>query len=335
MHTKALRLHLTGNIIPCLCMTIKHHVAITGSAGNLGSLLARHMVNDDVDLNLLIHKKDVHPDFLTCPNVCVYRVDLDEPDSLLEAFKDVDTIVHFAGVLFQAAPAKFLPTTNVHYFHNLLQMAIRCKVKRVILISFPHVEGESTPQQPARGRLDAKPLSVHASTRLEEERLLLSQTAVEGVVLRCGMVYGKGILMIEAARFFSRYALLGVWRKKTMIHLISREDFVSATAAAVYSENALGIYHLGDDGVQTLQEFLISATSHWKTRRPWVMPLWMIHTAASLFECCSALTGCRSPLTRDFIKIGQASYYGDTSRMKQDLLPQLRYPTFQDGIHTL
>lgn len=316
-------------------MNIKHRVAITGAAGNLGSLLARHMVNDDVELNLLIHKKNVHIDFFSYPNVSVYRVDLNEPDSLLEALKDVDTIVHFAGVLFQASPEKFLPITNVQYFHNLLKIAIRCKVRRVILISFPHVEGESSPLQPAQGRLDAKPLSAHASTRLAEERLLLSQSEVEGLVLRCGMVYGKGILMIEAARFFSRYALLGIWHKETMIHLISREDFVLATAAAVYNERARGIYHLGDDGVQSLQEFLISATSHWKTRRPWVMPLWMIYTAASLFEACSTLTGCRSPLTRDFIKIGQASYYGDTSRMKQDLLPELRYSTYRDGIDTL
>ena len=108
-----------------------------------------------------------------------------------------------------------------------------------------------------------------------------------------------------------------------------------ATKAAVYNQAANGIYHLGDDGVQTLQEFLDEATAFWGTRRPWQMPLWMINSAAVVFENVSLLTGCRSPLTRDFVKIGQVSYYGDTSRMKADLLPKLKYSTFREGLSTL
>jgi len=28
------------------------------------------------------------------------------------------------------------------------------------------------------------------------------------------------------------------------------------------------------------------------------------------------------------------SYYGDTSRMRLELLPELKYPTFRDGLDT-
>ena len=65
------------------------------------------------------------------------------------------------------------------------------------------------------------------------------------------------------------------------------------------------------------------------------MPLWMINTAARFFELCSRLFGVRSPLTVDFIRIGQVSYYGDTSRMKEELLPRLKYRDFREGIGTL
>jgi nucleoside-diphosphate-sugar epimerase len=53
-------------------------------------------------------------------------------------------------------------------------------------------------------------VSVHARTRLEEERLLFARTenaGVEPVVLRLGMVYGRGVLMIEAARWLARHRL--------------------------------------------------------------------------------------------------------------------------------
>ena len=316
-------------------MNINNKIAITGAAGNLGGILARNMLNDDVVLNLLIHNKAIKEDLSKHSNIHIFRVDLNNKDTLKESMTGVDTIVHFAGVLFKGCPEKFLPTTNITYFKNLLDSATESKVRRIVLISFPHVEGETFPHQPANGSLDGIPNSSHAATRLEEEKLLLAQNHVEGVILRCGMVYGKGILMIDTARLFSKYALLGIWKKPTFIHLISTEDFVRATKASIYKKEAIGIYHIGDDGVQTLQDFLNETTKYWKTKRPWKMPLWMINTAALIFEYISLITGCRSPLTRDFIKIGQVSYYGNTARMKQDLLPTLKFKTFQEGLHTL
>lgn len=313
----------------------KQVIAITGAAGNLGGKLAESMVNDSISLHLLWHKKNVDAVLAGKANVKTYRVDLADKATLADALAGVDTIVHFAGVLFHGKPEKFLPTTNLHYFANLLDSALKAGVRRMILISFPHVEGETSPGCPATDRLDGNPDSVHAMTRLEEERLLMAQTGIEKVILRCGMVYGRGILMIDAARWFSRYGLLGIWRQPNTIHLISTDDFTAAVKASVYNPAANGIYPIGDDGVQTLAEFLDTATSYWQTCRPWRMPLWMIYTAAWIFERISLLTGCKSPLTRDFITIGRVSYYGDTSRMKSDLLPELKYPTFRDGINTL
>ncbi len=316
-------------------MNEKPTIAITGAAGNLGSLLAHDLVGDDVNLHLLIHRKPLPQQLDEAENTRVFRVDLAEKATLPDALRGVDTVIHFAGVLFQGRPEQFLPTTNVTYFENLLEAAVLAGVRRVVLVSFPHVEGETSPEQPARGSLEGKPSSMHAITRLQEEKRLLAESRVEPVILRVGMVYGRGILMIDAARFFSRYGLLGVWKQPTMIHLISTEDFLAATKAALLKPEARGIYHLGDEGVQSLQEFLTEATAQWGTWRPWVMPLWMIRMAASGFELCSLLTGCRSPLTRDFITIGQASYYGDTSRMRAELLPTLRYKSFREGLHTL
>jgi len=313
----------------------KQVVAITGAAGNLGSILAKGLLSDEVELHLLWHRKPLPDSLLKSEKVRPYQVDLRDASTLESSLKGVDTVIHFAGILFMGNPEKFLPTTNVQYFSNLLQAAKSAGVRRVILFSFPHVEGNTTPEHPATGRLDGKPNSAHARTRLEEEKLLMSETGLEKVILRCGMVYGKGILMIDAAHWFSRHYLLGIWKEPNYIHLISTEDYVAATKAAILSPTASGIYHLGDEGVQTLKEFLDEATKEWRTHRPWVMPMRMIRTAAWFFEKFSLLTGCRAPLTQDFITIGKVPYYGDTSRMRKELLPTLKYPTFWEGIHTL
>jgi nucleoside-diphosphate-sugar epimerase len=86
-----------------------------------------------------------------------------------------DVVVHFAGVLFAPRPERFLPETNVRWFSNLLGAALDAGVERLILISFPHVEGPTSVEAPATGRLDRSPISVHARTRLEEERMLFDR----------------------------------------------------------------------------------------------------------------------------------------------------------------
>lgn len=310
-------------------------IAITGAAGNLGGLLAQGMKDMDVYLNLLTHKKDIAGNLKEKENISVFKVDLASKETLCDALDNVDVIVHFAGILFKANPEKFLPTTNTQYFNNLLDVAIRQKVKRIILISFPHIEGECSPQNPATGVLDGKPESMHAKTRLEEERLLFrygEKCGFEAVSLRVGMVYGEGILMIDAAQWFARHRLLGVWKKPTDIHLISKSDFVDATIAATLNPGVKGIYHIGDEGVQTLQQFLDDITIYKGNHKPWRMPVWMIMTAARGFELFSVFFGTQSPLTVDFVKIGMVSYYGDTRRMRKELLPELKFKTYREGI---
>ncbi len=313
-------------------------ILITGAAGNLGGLLANYLKDSNLHLNLMIHKRDVSSSLERLSNVSVYKADLANKESLTPALRDVDTVVHFAGILFKHNPEKFLPITNTQYFTNLVEKAIENKVKKIILISFPHVEGETTPENPSKGILNGKPISMHATTRLEEEILLFKtgdETNIETVSLRLGMVYGKGILMIDTARWFAKYNILGIWKKPTWIHLISIPDYLEATKQAIIKENIEGIYHIGDEGKQTLQEFLDSATKHWGYRKPVRMNLKIIMFVAKLFEIFSFLFGTKSPLTKDFVKIGMVSYYGDTTRMRSELLTDLKYKTFKDGIETL
>ena len=311
-------------------------ICITGAAGNLGQLSARFLLeNSDCQLNLMIHNKPL-ADEITAQRdrVQVFRCDLSDPESSKAAiqacFDGVDVVLHYASVLFRARPEQFMPTTNTRYFEHVVTAARQANVQRVILSSFPHVEGATSPDAPATDRLDGTPISIHAQTRLAEERYL-RQVYPEGVILRIGMVYGAGILMPDAARWFAKRRLLGVWKKPIGIHLISRTDYLRAVQAAVLNEGVCGTYNLGDEGVQTLQDYLDFACAQWHCPRPWRMPDWVIASAARLSESVAGLTGLPSPLTGDFLRIGQVAYYGDTRRMRQELLPVLRYPTMREG----
>lgn len=313
-------------------------VLITGAAGNLGSRFARHLLASGDRLRLMVHRTPLPEDLANVDNVTAVRADLAQPETLPAAVRGADAVVDFAGVLFAPGPERFLPVTNTLWFSNLVEACLAEGVPRIVLISFPHVEGPTTVEAPAAGRLDGEPISVHATTRLSEERLLFERThgtQTTPVALRLGMVYGKGILMVEAARWLARHRLLAVWREPTWIHLVSTADFLHATEAAALEPGIQGIYHVGDEKPVTLQEFLRRACAAWGTPPPRVLPLWTIYTAAWLCELFARITGRRSPLTRDFITIGRVSYWGDTRRAREELVPTLEHPDLDSGIGTL
>jgi nucleoside-diphosphate-sugar epimerase len=254
------------------------------------------------------------------------------------AVAGVDMVMHFAGRLFAPRPETFLPETNTRWFRTLVTAAVEAGAGRIILASFPHVEGPTSVEQPASGRLDREPISMHARTRLEEERLLFAQTAgsdTTPVVLRLGMIYGRGILMVDAARWLARRRLLCVWKEPTLFQLLSTTDFLRASEAAIVKPGIHGIYHVGDERPVSLQEFLDAACRVWGYPRPMRIPFAFVYAAASLCEAFAAIAGTASPLTRDFVRLGRVSHWGDTRRAREGLIPELTYPTLESGLSTL
>jgi len=313
-------------------------VLITGGAGNLGSRLARYLLGTNHQVRLLVHKTEPPSDLATSPSVTAYRADLTNPKTLSPACADADCIVHLAGVLFAPRPEEFLPRTNIGFVQNLLSAAQHSAVSKFILVSFPHVEGETTPEHPATNRLDSSTEVVHFRTRLGAERLLLEQcegTPITPVILRTGIVYGPGVKLIEAAGRLLRYRLLAIWQKPTWIHLIALPDFLAAMVAAIEHESARGIYNVCDDKPLTIQEFLDQLAAHFGCRKPWRLPEWMFYAAGATCETAALLFKSAAPLTRDIVKAGMTSAVADNARMKSELVSRLAYPTLAEGIKLL
>jgi len=88
-------------------------VLITGAAGNLGSLLARHLLPTGQRLRLMEHRKPVPADLSAAESTEIVRAGLGRPETLAAACAEVDTIVHFAGVLCRAWPARSLRRHDV------------------------------------------------------------------------------------------------------------------------------------------------------------------------------------------------------------------------------
>lgn len=327
-----------GFCLPCALREDHVNILITGASGNLGSRAARHLLSGPHQLHLALHKSPLPPDLSDHPSVSVRRVDLAKTQTLAQACAGIDCIVHFAGVLFAPLPENFLPKTNVGYVKNLVEAAQQAGVGKFVLVSFPHVEGETTPDRPATGRLDATSNVVHFRTRLEAEKYLLQSCegcSMVPVVFRTGIVYGKGIKLVEGARWMLRHRLMAIWRKPTWAHLIALPDFLTALQCAVEGQDVRGIYQVCDDAPLTLQDFLDKLADHYNCPRPWRLPSWVFHLAGMGCETVALILHTAAPLNRDIVRAGMTSCVADNSRMKRELLKTLAYPTIAEGMNLL
>jgi nucleoside-diphosphate-sugar epimerase len=314
------------------------NILVTGASGDLGSRTARHLLLSSHQLFLLKHKTALPSDLVIHSDVTVREANLAEPLTLNHACDGIDCIVHLAGVLFAPRPEKFLPKTNIGYVKSMVEAARTAGVKKFILVSFPHVEGETTPQRPAVGRLDATPDVIHFRTRLEAERYVImagETSSMIPVVFRAGIVYGDYIKLMRAARWMLQHHLMAIWKTPTWVHLLALPDFLAALQAAIENEQAHGIYQVCDDAPLLLQDFVDKLADHWKCSRPLRLPDWIFPVAGGLCETAALVLRTAAPLNRDIVRAAMTSCVADTSRMKRELLAALAYPSIDDGLRLL
>lgn len=311
---------------------------ITGAAGNLGTLLSRHLLSGPHQLSLLIHKRQIAPDIAKNSTVVIHQADLADPGSLQQVCRNIDCILHFAGVLFRPHTEKYLQVTNTLFVKNLVDAALTAKVPRFILFSFPHVMGETDPDHPAKEELNAEPAALHSRTRLEAEKYLLAVSAggkMRAIVLRAGFIYGPEVKLVEACRKLLKWHLLAIWRKPTWVHLLSLPDFFKVVERGIENNDTAGIYNVCDDQPLQLQDLLDDLARHWGYAKPARLPEFAFRLAAILMEEFADIFDTRCPLSREVLRMGMTSSVADTTRMKKELLPQLLYPTWREGLYLL
>jgi len=308
-------------------------ILITGAAGNMGSLLARHLLASPHRLRLLVHRTPLPFDASVHPKASVCRADLGDPATLAEPCRTSTASCTSRGPL-RAATGEVPAADERRLRGEPAGGGAHGRRAQVRAGELPARRGRIVARAARCGTHGRHPGSVHARTRLLAEKRLFAAcdgTPMVPVVLRVGAVYARGVKMVEAARWLLRHRLLAVWRRPTWEHLLALPDFHAAAVAAIEGEHVSGVYNLGDDQPVTLQEFLDTVAGHWGFPKPWRLPRWCFPLAGAGCEAFAALFGTAAPLTRDFVTIGMASTWADTSRMKRELLPRLAYPSLREA----
>mgnify|MGYP001488789315 FL=1 len=108
------------------------NILITGGAGLVGSVLTNGL-KDKFNIRIL--------DIKNVEGVDSYVGDISELDSIMPAFKDVDTVVHLAGDRRVHGEWESILNNNIVGLYNIYEAARLSGVKRVIFASSQHATG--------------------------------------------------------------------------------------------------------------------------------------------------------------------------------------------------
>lgn len=224
-------------------------ILVTGANGFLGSFLAERLLKEGYEVVCLI-RKESNKRWLNeiYHNVEIRYSDFLYPETLTDSFKDIDTVIHAAGLT---------NTFDWHNFYlvnflgtkNILKACLdaRC-VKRFIYISSHTASGPSLSDEVKNENSTTKPVShLGKSKLLAEDEVLKHISEFNITIIRPTVVYGPRdynllpLFRLVKHGFFVRFGSLS-----RIVNLCYIDDFVDGVIKSLNCRMCSGeIYYLG------------------------------------------------------------------------------------------
>jgi dihydroflavonol-4-reductase len=218
---------------------------VTGAAGFIGDNLVRILLKKDYNIRALCLNKE---EAARVPKKVEKVIgDITKPETLRNIGKDIDKVVHLAGVVSYSMPRERMFFINVDGTRNLLKECT--DVDKFIFSSSVSVYGE------IKGEADESypfsPKNPYGESKAEDERLILD-SGLKHVMLRIAPIYGLG-----SPSWLKNLGLLErgfpIPNTKNTTHIVHVSDAVQAFVKAVEKGN--GVYNIADKEPLPFVEF--------------------------------------------------------------------------------
>jgi nucleoside-diphosphate-sugar epimerase len=229
---------------------LTQRIAVTGATGFIGRHVVAHLVERGMDVRAIVRFSSVAPHFQALPAPPDPRDPPDLPDprdpsalltvvragleraALADAFRDVDAVVHLAGVV-SAIREQELFDVNVEGTRAVADAA-RAAGVRLIHVSSLAAAGPASAGSPRSEDDPAAPVTPYGRSKLESEGVLAAMPDLRWIVLRPGIVYGPGDrAMLPLFQLAARGVLPLVGRASAAYTVIHVSDLVRAIVAAL------------------------------------------------------------------------------------------------------
>ena len=272
---------------------------ITGASGFIGTHLARQLLQNNWQVSILRHKRDM----ASSEGYQVFHGDIRDLPSLKDMFRGTDVLFHLAAALGASRiNKKEFFAINALGTENVLKAAADARVGRVIHFSSAGVLGSVRENRPVSETHRLSPRDAYDKTKLEGEKIALrfAKKGENVVVVRPGWVYGPGdhrtFKLIKAIASKKFLLITKGKARQTPVYI---DDLVQGILLCAEKARDGEIYHLAgkqDLSVKEITHLIAQATNAPFSQCP--LPRFALRIAAWKLECVFSLFGREAPLTR-------------------------------------
>jgi uncharacterized protein YbjT (DUF2867 family) len=279
---------------------------ITGANGYIGSHLVRRLVEQGDAPRCLVRDVNRAKTILPVDKVELVQGDTTKPETLTEAVRGVDTIVHAAFITAdrKALSEDFYNRTNVQGTANLVKAAQQAGVKRIIVIS-------------GLGTKPDKPGSYMQGRYLAEQSVIKS--GLNWTIIRPSVLFGEGAPFIKGLTDLIRTApvvpLIG--GGKVMFQPIYVEDVVTVIIKVLEDPQRTNghIYTIGGPEYYSFSQIFDILLRAMHTTRPKVYaPTPLVGIGAAVMEAVLP----RPPLTKAAMALFSFDNTTDLNSVERD-----------------
>jgi nucleoside-diphosphate-sugar epimerase len=279
-------------------------VLITGATGLLGGHLLQELKQRGEQIRALVLPVE-NAEKLIAQGVEVVRGDVTDAGTLAPAVKDIEIILHLAGMMGVNRPLAEYRLVNVTGSENLYRAAQAAGVRRFVHTSSHTVYGLGygrflTEKDALRPDPDPYSLSKAEGDRLM--RRLMLKSAVETVILRPGTFFGPGdrLHFGRMAQRMKNGKGVIIGRGDNALPFCYLTDVVQGFLLAAYHEKAPGnVYNVSNDRPLTQQEMFNAIADDTGGKRPTRhLPYFPIYFASIGAEKIAHITHTRPMVTR-------------------------------------
>lgn len=282
----------------------KNKVFVTGGTGFIGShLVDRLLDNGDNEVYALIRSHDKWLDNKTIQRI---KGDLHDAGALREGMNNAKTVFHVAG-LVKAPESYLLDQANVDATENVLRMAMKQKVTKLVILSSlaacgPGYEAPLSEEDPLR------PVTMYGKSKKKMEEMVhrVADDDISVTIIRPPAVYGPrenqifSVFQMASWRFFP---IIGDGHS-TKISLVHVDDLIDGIMLAAAEHNpGVETYFITSEQVYTWNEISITMEKALQKRLFTIkIPHKFVQFAGAAAEHTASLFGRYPVVNRDKAK---------------------------------
>ena len=224
---------------------------VTGASGFIGSFLVDYLNKNFFQVRALVRNKGRPNSWLSGLDYEAFEGDVTDPESVVEAVRNVDYVFHLAG-LTKSLQKDDLERINCIGTQNLLQAISKNNpnIQRFIFVSSLAAAGPSRNGQPLTEEDLPQPISDYGKSKLCAEHIVLEfKDKIPISIVRPPSVYGPREVDVYGLFKYTKLGwgpdLTGGPRYISLIHV---KDFLEGLFLTATSDTAIGkTYYLSND----------------------------------------------------------------------------------------